>query len=700
MVSPKLIMPPKTRTALATFLLALILLILFSIFLLTRRPLPTKYPHDQSTPTQTFVENTPEQTKNSTQQLSAFSFTQGILTINTKLLEIKIEGGAITYVADKSTGEVLVDSAAYINWPSDTAGFTGYVVETSDGATVSRWPTESSVVTFTMKDPNHGLLTYGPLETQGTEGANQLTIDIVLDPLTGEVVLQLTGIETNNDVNLISIDIPIVNATTSSVILGSGASYSRTDANASDQTTYIKYGLYSPTMAIIQGADSVLAAWSESIEYSPEYIRLNHKRAYDQVILHAGQVDGLTESETITSPPWRIGTYATWLDAARRWREEFEERTGAKPLWENPVAWVRNVHSTFDATNEDYGSDPQKYAELASKTPPEKTLFLLWNGDRIVLFGDPTLVTEIARPTPESLRILKTYGWPLLLYHPYNLINSKTGMTNRLNSLANKGWLPENYQFNPVYDGSPDEWFDYWSNVKVNYHDGSKDYLIHPGATKFTNYMIHNYGDYIIRYQADGAYFDTLGIDHDFLFPDNMKIIDGYNFVMGEVNTISKVENSLPNFAIMSEYQSPWILPLVFYSWEGSATHIPQNILAGTRINHPLRVALLGSYSWSRESNEDNPDDIVSALMGSLPQVSLVGDYHVSDKRAIWSQARAKLFCDEELFNDLPEKWESDVLAYYRSNRTGHWFKFQYIGSTYGYIEILDDGTEVVRLVK
>jgi hypothetical protein len=149
----------------------------------------------------------------------------------------------------------------------------------------------------------------------------------------------------------------------------------------------------------------------------------------------------------------------------------------------------------------------------------------------------------------------------------------------------------------------------------------------------------------------------------------------------------------------MSEYQSPWMLPLVFFSWEGSATHVKQSSHAKTRLNHPIRVALTGSYSWTRESNEEVQDDIASALLGTLPQINLVGDRQIDNERAVWSQARARLFCEQELFNDIPDIWDEDALAYYRS-KDGNWFKFVKIDKTYGYVEILPSGTEVIRLVK
>ena len=85
--------------------------------------------------------------------------------------------------------------------------------------------------------------------------------------------------------------------------------------------------------------------------------------------------------------------------------------------------------------------------------------------------------------------------------------------------------------------------------------------------------------------------------------------------------------------------------------------------------------------------------------MATLPEISLVGDHQVDVERAIWSQGRARLFCEKELFNDLPDEWDDHALAYYRSN-TGNWFMFKKIDSKYAYVEKFPNGHEVVHLSK
>lgn len=191
---------------------------------------------------------------------------------------------------------------------------------------------------------------------------------------------------------------------------------------------------------------------------------------------------------------------------------------------------------------------------------------------------------------------------------------------------------------------------------------------------------------------------DVLGNDGVGFFPSERRVIAGQDYVFGEMSVLTAVQQELPNLAVMSEYQAPWLVPYTFYTWEGVETHLRQAEIANMRLNHPLRTALLGSYQWARETNSEQADDLLAALLGTLPQISLAGDYEVSNSRALWSQQRANLFCEEELFHDLPAEWDLDALAYYRSQRTGHWFKLVRMGETYGYVEILPDGTEQMRL--
>ena len=74
----------------------------------------------------------------------------------------------------------------------------------------------------------------------------------------------------------------------------------------------------------------------------------HHHPEYDHIILHTPQDPKQEDKHKIVSSPWRIGTYKNWLEAARRWRQRFEQRTMARPLWENRAAWVRKIHAVHD----------------------------------------------------------------------------------------------------------------------------------------------------------------------------------------------------------------------------------------------------------------------------------------------------------------------------------------------------------------
>jgi hypothetical protein len=638
-----------------------------------------------------------------------FEFRENVLNVDTARLVLRIEGGAVSYVQDKATSEVLLDADPYVNRPTPEVGFVGFTSEAADATRYARWPTRASSVSFRLLSPEHAQLVYSGLGTDPGADGSQLIADVTVDTQSGEVVVQTTGSEGVPGLSPVSVDLPVTGLATRSVILGNGAKCERQDAEAIARSSYSDFGLNGPTMAVAEGQRSSLAVWSESFESIPEYVELEHRADYDHVVLHAERSAQQTEQQRIVSPAWRLGTYPTWVDVAHRWRTRFEAITGAHPLWENRANWVRNVHAIYDATNQWSDEQPARLAELAAMAEPDCILYFVWNGDRIVLYGDPTLVNEIDRPKPEEIQVLANYGWPLLLYHPYNLIYSEIGTTNRLNLLASNGWLPPGYEFRPDFDCTPDCWQSYWSGVKASYYDGSQFEILHPGSTRFRNYLLRNLGDYVARYGANGAYLDILGDVTNF-FTGTQATVEGQDYTLGEVSTLISVTQTLPDIGIMSEYQPSWLVPFSFYSWEGPTTHLMQMNAVNWRVNHPLRVALLGSYSWTRESNAKFIDDRTSALMGALPEVSLVGDHGVSDERAQWSQARARLFCEERLFNDLPDRWEAGVLAYYRSARTGHWFEFRDFDNTtggvatgentYGYVEVLPSGERVIRLAR
>lgn len=622
-----------------------------------------------------------------------FTYHFGRLTIETALLKMEIKDGAIVLLRDQATRETLLESDASGQCNLDYLLSGGFTSRDRFGNLTRACPPSFQDAEFTQVDDYRAQLTY-----QGLSEAPQtrLVFDLAVDPATGEILLQLTGLETRPGQSPAALNLALMNLRTPAIILGSGVKVERGDPPLETQTTEAGYGLYGVTMAVIEGEQASAAVWSESTQFAPEFIRLIHAPAQDHLILHSEPDPKETVPGQIVSPPWRIGTYPRWEQAALRWRQEFEQRTGARPLWENRAQWVRQVHAVFDSTNQLYEDMPQKYAELAAVAPPGCVLFYLWNGDRLVLFGDHTLAAQIGRPDPALLRNVQEFGWPLLLYHPFNLIYTETGADQRLKSLAAQGWLPSGYQFTPDFPGAPGEWYAYWKNARGDYDDTLA--ILHPAAPEFQRYLVQNFGNYAHGYGANAAYMDVLGNDGVSFFSPERRVIAGQDYVLGEISALTLLQTERPELAVMNEYQSSWLVPYAFYTWEGVETHLRQAEIANMRLNHPLRAALLASYQWARETNGEQADDLLAALLGTLPQISLAGDYEVNDPRALWSQQRAKLFCEEELFHDLPTEWDPDALAYYRSQRTGHWFKFARLGDSYGYVEILPDGTEQIRL--
>jgi hypothetical protein len=646
-----------------------------------------------------------------------YTFDGKKLTVNTSLMSLAIEAGEIIYVKDNVRNEVLVNTSAYTNRPSVSSGYTGFTSKgISTGNYYKRWPEQSTTtVTFTQVLPSKGRLVYTPL-TQfccGDNGNGVFTIDVSVDTASGEILIEENGREATTGDEPFTLDLPIAKMNLSSVILGKGRKYVRSDPAVTVLTDDKGYGIRSPIMAVAEGSASTLAVWAENSYYAN--IQLNHTTEFDQLVLTTSSdpITKNTDSRYIASPIWRIGVYKNWMEAARRWKTRFEQTTGTKPLW-NRTSWINKIHSTYQ-----YGNNTLVDKNITNLVDVDKLLYFIWNGDRIVLFGDHTLVKSPGtKPTTDETSLINVCSMHSILYHPYTLISSEVGWDWWKNYLISLNWLPDGYIFNPDYSGEAEaiakgctgdrlSLFEcYWNDVKTIYDDGSRDYVLQIGAKKTQDYLLRNFPNYIQAHNAKGAYLDMLGDEGRYFFAGtNKEVIDGQDYVRGNIQAFNQLKSQRPEIGVMSEYQSEWILPYIFYTWEGTETYKRQSTYLDTIKNHPLRAALVSSYVWAREDNEEvELDYIQAAYLGTLPQISFTGDYSskfsdnkIPASRAEWSQRRAKLFNDAELFHDLPNVWDSKAYAYYRT-KNDTFIKLITLNGTLAYIEELPGGGEAIRL--
>jgi len=590
------------------------------------------------------------------------------LTVRTARLEMAIRECSVVTVRELRTDESFSGLADKPGLPS------------ADAATFTRLgPLEASVTypRFPASVMKNG---------RATVELQRRTFHCRVDERTGEILFSVVAEPVEADEAPASVETALPGLRGQSVILGCGARYSRDEPSADDAASRFGNGLHSPALAVIEGKKCCVCIWQDD-PCGYENIALHHEPAEDRLTLTSKRPPSAQVSTT-TGGWWRVGAFGRWEDAARRYRKHYEANTPARPLWENSCRWVRDIHAVQVDVPANLDTAKPLYARLAESFDSRKVLLFYWNGDRIILFGDHRYMTEIGRPKPDVVTELRKYGFRWIGYHPYILIMPPHELAPRLEHITTQKWgLPAGYQFQPDYDGKPDGFFDYLRPVCTGYYkpmDKATLWTAHPGALRTRQYLVRNFGDYCKFHDMDGAYMDVLGGGGEEHFPPEKQVMDGLDCRHGEAVAQAELHRAHPELATMSEYQTPWIVPYVFYAWEGE-THfsLPQSYTSiRTRRNHPLRTALWGSYCWSRE-NELDPAQ--SALMGALPEISLASD---------WSMERAKIFTREGLFNDLPEKWAAAAIAYYRSTG-GHWFQYRRMPFGEALVELTPGGMKV-----
>lgn len=603
------------------------------------------------------------------------------LTIRSSAVELTFQDGAVILLKNRHTGEVFGGDPAAELWQQIPRGSSSQddwntfhahwrqsperYAQDEKIQRARRRPGGDRRCEFQRVGPLEGEMLYTKLP--GGDPADELRYRFRIDEPTGEIVLRASARHADPQTRPITLDVPLLGLCTPAVILGNGARYVRDDPAEVDFCYRWANNLCSPRSAVIEGQRSCLAVWNEE-PLAAANLFLAHRASSDQIVLHAQRDPLEKDPEAIRLATWRIGAFADWVQAARRYRQLFSQATGAKPLWENACPWVRQIHAV--CTQLPQPADAEAfYEKLAQIIDPAKLLLFYWNGSGIILFGDHRYMARLGTPKPEAIQSLKKHGFRWMGYHPYTLLYSPQGTKQRLAECAARGDLPEGYAFQPDYAGPRENFHEYFRPVSCGYYhplDEAELWVIHPGSRIGREYLVHNFAAYCRFHGMDGAYMDILGGDHGYMFPPEKRVLDGATYPMGEGSFLNEVHQRHPELAVMSEIQSEWTVAGTFYTWEGASHfHLPRHHPSiRTKVNHPLRTALWGSYTWTRD---DELDPAESALIGALPPLVMEDD---------WSIARAKLFAEKELYNDLPERWDPAVLAYYRG-KDGQWVEYR-----------------------
>jgi len=515
----------------------------------------------------------------------------------------------------------------------------------------------------------------------GAAANAEIRYEIRVEPDANELLLTASARLPDAEENPVSLDLPVAGVKVDRLIFGAGLTFTGEEPPGVFTALRPANNLYGPPLCILDKPEGCVAIWHDS-PFRRDNLTLIHQTEVDDLVLTSGRDPSETERGVIRNAGWRIALFRNWVEAARRYRSWFEEKTGAKPLWQQNPAWLRNIHAV--CTDGYNTKQPEEFfARLAADFDPERLLVFWWNGSWIILFGDHRYMAKSALPKPQTVTALLKHGFRWLGYHPYLMIPAPAFIKSRTADLGARGELPDNYAFTPDYGGPTERFHDAFRPFAAGRYADIADagrWMIHPAAKPVQQYLALNFRNYCRAHRMSGAYMDTLGCDTQVHYPTELKAIDGVTYLQGESDMLRRLKEACPDLAVMGEVQTEWSTARTFYTWTGAA-HVLR-----TRLSHPLRTALWGSYTWTREVRR--LDLRGCALMGTLPELDLTDE---------WSRARCRLFMDEELFNDLPDgEWGQDTLAHYRG-RDGKRFAFKLLPFGDAYVEITPAG-ETVRL--
>jgi hypothetical protein len=623
---------------------------------------------------------------------------QGKLQINSSSLSLGFQNGAVVYLKDNVRNEVILDTDESINLPASTWDFIGFGSQDDQTRQPSRVPKETTA-TFTQNGSD-ATLTYDPCYTSGSPVSGTSLVYHFNINSNGDISITANATESAEGFSIQQMVIPIMNYAGSAVITGPNR-IARGDASIGFGDFYG----YAIPAAVIEGTNSSVGVWSENNNMQQSALRVIHNQnTYDHILLwdYPEPVQQVDDSQIMHSSTWKFTAQADWLGVAKRWRDDFEAlNPDMKHLWENPVDWVRNIHTMYSRA---HYINPSEWDNVAAIVPPTKTLIMPESdlSGQLVVFGDNDHQMTWVKPdsAERAYWTSQNYNYKVQGYYQpfYFWTNVDYELIHNPQAIPAGYTQPDDVGYDitaSLLNQNQSVWDSYWSGLTAPYQSGTTLTQFHPGSTNAMNYINFNYPDFCSKTGVEATFWDILGGNEDrFFAAENNRVFNGKSYLMGQRDA---TEANYATYPIMGEWIVPGMLPYVWYWWQG-AYNINNWEQAGLTPNHPFQTALMSSYSWTlgqRPASNSSPK--YDALLGALPEFMLNNDYH-ADSAAPYSQAVAKLFAEDELWNDLPDIWDPDALAYYRT-KYGTWMKAKEIETDdFGYYEEIPGMGDVLRL--
>ncbi|MBR2427626.1 MAG: hypothetical protein IKB16_12895 [Lentisphaeria bacterium] len=480
------------------------------------------------------------------------------------------------------------------------------------------------------------------------------------------------------------LDLHVLFMTPEAVITGIGSKTLRKDPDRNENLYWTGSAFHFPRVLMAEGKKNLIMFHNESsLPY--HNILFFHTPDSDHVVLRGMMADtfklaGMNKihKKSYLTGYWRISRHNNWLEAAKAWQKGFEKRTGATPLWKNKSKYIRNIHAIFTGTpNEGWKENPDEYyKKMAAEYDPASIILFYWNAGSLVTLCDHTYTLK-PYPSDNAVKALKKHGFNWMAFHGYTLVCNEDAIAARHAPYIKAKKMPPNYKFSPDYQGKPE---DFYKNMAPYLSRRSAPYgMLNPAAKYVEDYLVQNIGNYAKYHKIPGFYMDITGHLSLAVKPDK-RVFEGKTYIDGDVNVFHRLREKNPDLLMMTEYCGEWIIPYIFYCWEGDLILRHKDV----RINHPLRGALYGTYIWTRENTRLLDDPVLNAYYATLPEITNdFGSAQLSwAMNSTWMNERAKLFIREKLFNALPDQWDDDAIAYYRSAKNGF---FQFRKMPFGY---------------